>query len=186
VSGSRAKAGLAAAALAAVLAAAVVPAWRAAAGKRRLREGEDLLLAAARQNDLAARATLLRDAEEVLDSAAERLPHDPRPPYLLGSAALLRGDFTSALDRYRRSLAIEERPETDLNLSRAHTAAGEAEAAAADALRAVWLAPFMLRDLPSAVRDPIRQELQRREHLLLLGQPGAVPPLGEETTTSAR
>jgi tetratricopeptide (TPR) repeat protein len=181
VSGSRAKAGLGAAALAAVLAAAVVPAWRSAAGKRRLREGEDLLLMAARQTDLTARSALLRDAEEVLDTAAERLPFDPRPPYLLGSAALLRGDFTSALDHYRRSLAIEERPETDLNLSRAHTGTGEAEAAAADALRAVWLAPSMLRDLPSAVRGPVRQELKNRERLLRLGQP-AVPPLGEGPT----
>jgi tetratricopeptide (TPR) repeat protein len=181
VSGSGAKAAIAAAALAAVLAVAVVPAWRDAAGKRRLREGEDLLVAAARQTDMTERSALLRDAEEVLDIAAERLPFDPRPPYLLGSAALLRGDFTSALDRYRRSLAIEERPETDLNLSRAHTAAGDAEAAAADALRAVWLAPSLLRDLPSAARGAVRQELEHRERLLRLGQPGAVPPLGEET-----
>jgi tetratricopeptide (TPR) repeat protein len=185
VNGSRAKAAFGATALAAVLVAAVAPAWRDAAGKRRLREGEDLLVSAARQTDPAARSTLLRDAEEVLDTAAEKLPFDPRPPYLLGSAALLRGDFASALDHYRHSLAIEERPETDLNLSRARTGAGEAETAAADALRAVWLAPSMLRDLPSAVRDPVRQELARRERLLRLGQP-AVPPLGEEMAAPIR
>lgn len=180
MSGSPAKAAAASVVLGALLAAFVVPSWRVASGKRRLREGEGLLLSAARQTDPAARAATLRDAEEVLDDAGRKLPHDPRPPYLLGSAALLRGDFTAALDRYRRSLAIEERPETDLNLSRAHTAAGEAEPAAADALRAVWLAPSLLRDLPTAVRDPIRRELARREHQLQLGRP-AIPPLGEET-----
>ena len=179
MSGSRAKASAASIALGVLLAGAIVPAWRTAAGKRRLREGETLLLSAARQTETGSRAAVLRDAEEVLDDAAQKLPHDPRPPYLLGSAALLRGDFSSALERYRRSLAIEERPETDLNLARAHTAAGEAEAAAAGALRAVWLAPSLLRDLPSDTRKPVQTELNRREKQLSLGN-AAIPPLAEE------
>jgi len=180
VNGSTLKAAAASIALGALLAAAIVPAWRVASGKRRLREGEGLLLSAARQTDATARAAVLRDAEEVLDDAAQKLPHDPRPPYLLGSAAVLRGDFSAALERYRRSLAIEERPETDLNLARAHTGAGEAEAAAADALRAVWLAPSLLRDLPSDARPAVQAELMRREKELSLGN-AAIPPLGEDT-----
>ena len=180
MSGSPVKAAAASIALGALLAAAIVPEWRLAAGKRRLREGESLLLSAARQTDAAGRAGILRDAEEVLDDAAQKLPHDPRPSYLLGSAALLRGDSAAALERYRRSLAIEERPETDLNLARAHTAAGDAEAAAADALRAVWLAPALLRDLPSDAHAPVEAEVRRREKQLSLGNP-AIPPLGEES-----
>jgi tetratricopeptide (TPR) repeat protein len=179
VNGSRAKAAVASIALGALLAGTIVPAWRVTAGKRRLREGETLLLLAARQTDAAARAAVLRDAEEVLDDAAQKLPYDSRPPYLLGSGALLRGDFPAALERYRRSLAIEERPETDLNLARAHAAAGEAEAAAADALRAVWLAPSLLRDLPPDARPAVEAEVIRREKQLSLGN-AAIPPLAEE------
>jgi len=186
VSGARAPAAAGGAViLAVVLAAAVVPEWRTAGGKRRLREGEDLLILAAREKDDGVRAAVLRDAEEVLEDAARKLPHDARPPYLLGSAALLRGDAAGALDRYRRSLAIEERPETDLNLCRAHMAAGDAETAAADALRAIWLAPDLLRDLPASVRGPVRRELERRERQLA-GGTAWIPPLPSEPGVPAR
>lgn len=175
----------AAAALAGLLALFVAPEWRAYRGKRRLREGQDLLVAAAAERDAAAREGILRDAEEVLDDAAGDLPHDARPPYLLGSIALLRGDFSAALDHYRRSLAIEERPETDLNLSRAHAGAGESEAAAADALRAYWLAPDLVRELPADARPHARWEIQYRWRRFLAGREG-LPPLWPEPGISSR
>jgi len=185
VSGARGPAAAAGAVvLAAILAAAVVPEWRTAGGKRRLREGQDLLIRAAQEKD-EVRAAVLRDAEEVLEDAARKLPHDVRPPYLLGSAALLRGDAAAALDRYGRSLAIEERPETDLNLCRAHMAAGDGETAAADALRAIWLAPDLLRDLPASVRGAVRRELKRREGQLARGIV-RIPPLPPEPGVPAR
>ena len=153
--GRLASAALAAAVFTAAAAAAVAPEWRKNAALRRLREGEALVLAAARESDPARRDAILRDAGEVLGEADRALPHDPRPSYLLGSVALLRGDAAAALDRYRRSLAIEERPETDLNLSRAHMAAGHPRAAATDAVRAVWLAPNLVRELPEPARKPV-------------------------------
>ena len=168
-----------------VFAAALLPEWRTAGGKRRLREGQDLLLMAAREKDAATRAAFLRDAEEVLEDAEQKLPHDVRPPYLLGSAALLREDAAAALDRYGRSLAIEERPETDLNLCRARMAAGDAETAAADALRAIWLAPDLLRDLPASVRGPVRREVERRERQLGRGIV-RIPPLPSGPALPAR
>jgi tetratricopeptide (TPR) repeat protein len=170
MSGRRAAAALAALVLAAAAYAAVAPEWRKAAAKRRLREGEALVLAAARASDPASRASILRDAEEVLEDAAARLPHDPRPAYLLGSCALLRGDAASALELYRRSLAVEERPETDLNLSRAHMALGHPAAAARDALRAAWLAPEFLQQFPENARKPMSSRIAGITRGLSLGR----------------
>jgi hypothetical protein len=51
------------AALAAIVIAAVAPEWRRGAALRRLREGEALVLDAARERDPARRASILRDAE---------------------------------------------------------------------------------------------------------------------------
>jgi tetratricopeptide (TPR) repeat protein len=174
MSGRRAPAALAALVLAAAAYAAVAPEWRKAAAKRRLREGESLVLAAARAGDPARRAVILRAAAEVLEGVEAGLPHDPRPTFLLGSCALLRGDAASALESYRRSLAIEERPETDLNLSRAHMALGHPLAAARDAVRAVWLAPEFLRQLPEEARQPVSQRIARITRLLSHGRRG--PP----------
>jgi tetratricopeptide (TPR) repeat protein len=166
-------------AFAALVLAAVAPEWRAGAALRRLREGEALLLDAAREADPARRSSILRDAEEVLGEAEPRLPHDPRPSYLLGSVSLLRNDAAGALEHYRRSLRIEERPETDLNLSRAYTALGRPEAAAQDAVRAVWLAPNLLRDLPPAAQGPVRKRVGGMARRLKRGK-GLPPALWPE------
>jgi len=183
--GRRGAAALAAIAFAGAGIAAVAPEWKKGAALRRLREGEALVLAASRQNDAVARAAILRDAEEVLEEAAAELPHDPRPPYLLGSASRLRGDAAGALERYRRSLAIEERPETDLNLSRAHMAAGHPRAAEKDAVRAVWLAPNLLPELPEEARIPVRNRIWQLTSDLKRGK-GYPPPLSKEPKTALR
>ena len=182
---NRAAATLAALLLGLAAYAAVAPEWRKAAAKRRLREGESLVLAGARVTDPARRAVILRDAEEVLEDAAAGLPHDPRPTYLLGSCALLRGDAASALENYRRSLAIEERPETDLNLSRAHMRLGHPLAAARDAVRSVWLAPEFLRQLPEDARKAVSQRIFRINWGLIHGRRGP-PKLWENDLPATR
>jgi tetratricopeptide (TPR) repeat protein len=174
--GRRAAAAAAALAIAGAGIVAAAPEWRKGAALRRLREGEALVLAAARTADPAGRSAMLRDAEEVLGEAQPALPADARPWYLLGSASLLRGDGAEALERYGRSLAIEERPETDLNLSRAYVSTGNAPAAAADAVRAVWLAPNLLRDLPEDARLPVEQHIRRLTRALGRGR-GKPPEL---------
>ena len=169
-----AAAAAAGAAVAALVLAAVAPEWKKGAALRRLREGEALVLVAAREPDPQRRASVLRDAEEVLGEAEPALPHDPRPPYLLGSVSLLRNDAAGALERYRRSLRIQERPETDLNLSRAYMAAGNAKAAARDAVRAVWLAPSLLRELPADAQAPVARRVGTLAWVLKRGK--GVPP----------
>lgn len=181
----RAAAAVVAGIFALVAASAVLPEWKIAREKRRLREGEGLLLDAARQREPAQRDAILRDAEEVLEGAAEGLPHDVRPSFLLGSAALLRGDAAAALDRYRRSLAIEERPETDMNLSRAYAAAGNAPAAAVDAVRAVWLAPDLAKSLVPPTREAVERHVRRRLGRFNAGK-ATVPQLWPESAIATR
>jgi tetratricopeptide (TPR) repeat protein len=182
---NRGVAALAGLLFAATAAAAVIPEWRIGSGKRRLREGQDLLVAASRQTEATRRGGVLRDAEEVLEDAAGKLPYDVRPEFLLGSSAMLRGDSAVALDHYRRSLALEERPETDLNLSRAHMAVGDAQAAAVDAVRAVWLAPDLIRSLPEAAQTPVREHVGRLVAGFATGET-EVPPLWPEPGIAPR
>jgi len=179
VTGRMPAAALAGAALAAIVIAAVAPEWRRGAALRKLREGEALVLDAARERDPAHRSSILRDAEEVLGEAEPSLPFDPRPSYLLGSVSLLRGDAAGALEHYRRSLRIEERPETDLNLSRAYTALGQPAAAAQDAVRAVWLAPGLIRDLPPEAQGPVAKRVRGIAWRVKRGK-GKPPPLWPE------
>jgi len=179
VTGRTPAAAIAGAALAALVIVAVAPEWKRGAALRRLREGEALVLNAARERDAARRSSILRDAEEVLGEAEPALPGDPRPSYLLGSVSLLRNDAAGALEHYRRSLRIEERPETDLNLSRAYTALGQPAAAAQDAVRAVWLAPGLLRDLPPAAQDPVAKRVRTIAWRVKRGK-GVPPPLWPE------
>lgn len=160
-------------------AAAALPEWRSARAKRRLLEGEALVIDASRQTTPAAREAILRDATEVLEGVAPILPYDVRPAYLLGSASLLGGKAAVALDHYRRSLAIEERPETDMNLSRAYAAESRPLPAARDAVRAVWLAPDLAKTLPPDTRKAVERAVNRRAKRFAAGQAG-VPPLFPE------
>jgi len=169
----------AAALFALAAAAAVYPEWRTARAKRRLLEGEALLIDASRQTNPAARDAVLRDATEVLEAVSPLLPHDVRPPYLLGSAALLGGRAAVALDHYRRSLAIEERPETDMNLSRGYAAEGRPIPASRDALRAVWLAPDLAKTLPPDTKKAVEDAINRHAKRFAKGR-APVPPLFPE------
>jgi hypothetical protein len=174
-----AAAGSAALLFAIAAAAAALPEWRTARAKRRLLEGEALVIDASRQTNPAAREAILRDATEVLEGVSPNLPDDVRPEYLLGSASLLAGKAAVALDHYRRSLAIEERPETDMNLSRAYAAESRPVPASWDALRAVWLAPDLAKTLPPDTRKAVEKVVNRRAKRFSAGR-ARVPPLFPE------
>jgi hypothetical protein len=124
-----------------------------------------------------AESEVLAAARDFLEAARARLADDPRPDYLLGSAALLAGEPAEAILRFRDSLRIEERPETDLSLSRAHRLAGDPEDAATDALRAVWLSPPLVHDLPTEARRPVRGIIADLEKNLSAGDADAIPKL---------
>ena len=113
--------------------------------------------------------SLLRDAasapeeagpirEELLSAAGSRLrravflrPREATALLALGSVSWLEKDLDGARALYARSIALEERAESDLNLGRVELALGHA--AAADALfrRAVWILPRLADDLPTGV-----------------------------------
>jgi tetratricopeptide (TPR) repeat protein len=128
------------------------------------------------------RRQVLPAVREALDSVAARLPFDVRPVYLLGTSALLLGEPGEAIEQLRRAISIEERPETDLNLSRAHAAAGDAEAAAQDALRAVWLSSSLHRQLPIAAQRPVDDQIVELDRELRSGSASAIPGLARSDT----
>jgi tetratricopeptide (TPR) repeat protein len=112
-------------------------------------------------------------------SAARGLPGDPRPGILAGSAFLVAGEPTAALESYRTALAEGERAETDLNMARAFEALGEKEKADAAYLRAVWISPALLPLLLPDVAAPLSAEVARLEAQLKAGKLRAPPPLPE-------
>jgi tetratricopeptide (TPR) repeat protein len=146
-------------------------------GHRLLHSGETLVLAASESASPRQRNALLAAAERALTLAREKLADDPRPLFLLGSVSSMRGDHASAIEFLQQSISIEERPETDLNLALNWMAAGNAEAAAADALRAVWISPALTEKLPAGSRGPVLSAVRDTAHRLRLGDIAAAPEL---------
>ena len=112
--------------------------------------------------------------------AAPRLPGDPRPWILGGSAYLLTRQPERALENYRAALGTGERAEIDLSLGRAHALSRQRENAAAAFLRAGWISPEILAVLAEPVRKPLHAEISRLEEELRAGRLAAPPPLPPE------
>ena len=112
--------------------------------------------------------------------AAARLPGDPRPWILGGSAYLLTRQPEPALENYRAALATGERAEIDLNLGRAYALARRRESAEAAFLRAGWISPEILAALAEPVRKPLLAEIARLEDELRAGRLAAPPALPPE------
>jgi tetratricopeptide (TPR) repeat protein len=122
---------------------------------------------------------LVAVGESVL-AAAERLPGDPRPWILAGSAYLLTGQPERALENYRQALATGERAEIDLNLGRAYALSRRRESAEAAFLRAGWISPEILAALAEPVRQPLLVEIARLSEELSAGRLAAPPGLPPE------
>jgi O-antigen ligase len=94
-----------------------------------------------------------RRTRQSLERSFEQRPQDARLPLAIGSYWLLAKEHEEAERWYRRSLEIEVRPETLLNLSRALRGQERAAEAAAFEARLVRLDPYrrrtLLRDAPS-------------------------------------
>lgn len=164
-------------ALAAALAALLAREVRRGAALARIAGAQKGLLYLSVHPEEPHRTEILHAVAAELEKARDALPGDPRPTFLLGSDALLRREPGEAVVRLRESLAIEERAETDLNLSRAHAESGDPESAAAAAVRAVWIDPPLLERLPRSAQGPVAQAVAERERDLAQGLSGAIPPL---------
>ena len=94
----------------------------------------------------------------------------------LGSALASLADVDGAIAAMERSLALEERAETLLNLGRLEVAKGNADTAREFFVRAVWLFPKLSSAIPSAGEpEAVVAETVRLEASLVAG--GAPPPL---------
>lgn len=136
---------------------AALAAVRSLATLRQAR-GETLLQDAASAPDEAAteRTELLSAAGKRLSQAVALRPRAPTALLALGSVAALSGEREAAYALYARSLRLEERAESDLNLGRAALALGSAEEARALFTRAVWIQPRLLDALPAEIdRDAL-------------------------------
>ena len=122
------------------------------------------------------RAAALRWVGEEAERLARRIPGDVRPLQVGGSSRLLAGDPSGALEWYARALRRQERAETDLNIGRAHMMRRELLAAQVAFLRAGWLTPALLEELPPAARGALQAELARLTAELEAGRLASAPP----------
>ncbi len=115
--------------------------------------GENLLRAAAALPPAAgpAREALLADARTRLARAVALRPRDATALLALGSVAWLEKDLEEAHTLYARSVALEERAESDLNLGRVDRSLGRPGVSDALFLRAVWVLPRLADALPPDV-----------------------------------
>ena len=117
---------------------------------------------------------------ELALSAAGRLPGDPRPWILAGSACLVTARPERALELYREAFETGERAEIDLNIGRSYALLRRQQSAEAAFLRAGWVSPEILGSLAPAIRDPLLLEIGRLAEELRLGRLASPPPLPPE------
>ena len=110
---------------------------------------------------------------------SSRLPGDPRPWILAGSAYLVTGQPPQALEYYRQALATGERAEIVLNLGRAYALMKQQPSAETAFVRAGWISPEILASLSPAVADPVREQISKYAHALAEGRLKEPPPLPE-------
>lgn len=140
-----------------------------------LAEGENLLREAA-QTTGAERERLLVSATDRLEAASTLRPRQAATLLALCSARRLAGDTEGASRACLASLRLEERGETDLNLGRLALDRGDVRAANAFFVRAVWILPALLPDVPEAA-GPAAIELDVREREAALARGASPPPL---------
>ncbi len=140
--------------------------------------GENLLRAAAVLAPSAgpAREALLADARARLVRAVALRPRDATALLALGSVAWLEKDLEEAHALYARSVTLEERAESDLNLGRVERSLGRTATSDALFLRAVWILPRLVEALPPDV-DRTRLQEQVDAAAAALAHGGRAPGL---------
>ncbi len=141
-------------------------------------QGENLLREAASAPEDAAteRAEILSAAGGRLAKAVALRPRSATALLALGSVDALRGERESAYAVYSRSLKLEERAESDLNLGRAALSLERADEAHGLFRRAVWIQPRLLDSLPAEVdRERLAAQIDAAAQALSRG--GRAPAL---------
>ena len=87
----------------------------------------------------------------------ERFPNDHEMHLLLGSAQLLMGDRSGAATSYRRSIALNERPETYAYLAVTQLQNGQSDAAREN----LYYAAAFNVSVVLLVADPLRSDVER-------------------------
>lgn len=148
-------------------------------------EGEALLREAASLPDEAGpeRAALLSSSRERLRRAVALRPRDATALLALGSVSWLEKDLEQAHALYTRSVALEERAESDLNLGRVSRALGREADSEALFRRAVWILPRLAAALPPGVdRARIVGDVDAAAAALVRGGRAPSLPAGRSTT----
>ncbi|MFI5119432.1 MAG: O-antigen ligase family protein [Thermoanaerobaculia bacterium] len=124
-------------------------------------EGETLLreAAAAPEDAASQRAELLSAANARLARAIVLRPRSATALLAWGSVLALMGEHERAYTVYARSVRLEERAESDLNLGRAAAALGRGEEARSLFVRSVWIQPRLLDAVPPGERDAVAGEV---------------------------
>ena len=157
----------------------------AAAGGTRLAASRCLVraegaLATARSASGSDRDALLDEAGAAARCAVALRPRSSRASLAAGSVLAARADLPGAVAEMERSRAREERAETLLNLGRLAVATGRPDEARAFFLRAAWIQPRLVSQIPPAGEpDAVREDVARIEAALARGAkaPPAPPPL---------
>ena len=97
------------------------------------------------------REELLGAARAHLRRSVSLRPREATALLALGSVSWVERDLERAQELYTRSIALEERAETDLNLGRVERALGREALSAALFRRALWVQPRLAEALPPGV-----------------------------------
>ncbi len=138
-------------------------------------DGETLLreAASAPEDAESQKAELLSAADARLARTVALRPRSATALLAWGSVQSLQGERELAYALYARSVRLEERAESDLNLGRAAAALGRSQEARALLVRSVWIQPRLLDDVPPGERDAVAAAVASAEKALTRG--GTVP-----------
>jgi len=109
--------------------------------------------------------------------ASTYLPGDQRPALSATIALLLLHRGAEAVAILDAAIAQGERPELTINLGRARGILGDEEGARAAFLRTAWASPASVATLPSALREPLLDQVKQLEGDLRAGRLQRIPQL---------
>jgi hypothetical protein len=156
---------------------AIVPEFSRYRGEHRLYRATALFRAILDDQAGSSRDEMFNAALTSATEAANSLNDDSRPLIVAGSLLLFAEQPASALVFYRRALALGERAEIDLNMGRAYEMAGDRVSASAAILRAAWVNPPIVSELPENVQAAVQAALAQNQELLRQDRLSAPPQL---------